>query len=57
MNDAGNQINCFKCRYFFVTWDAKSPRGCKAYGFKSALVPSKVVKQASGQECLKFMPK
>ncbi|MEK3978817.1 uracil-DNA glycosylase [Psychrobacillus sp. FSL K6-2836] len=50
-------VNCFKCRYFFTTWDARNPRGCKAYGFKTKELPSVVVQRSSGMECLKFEPK
>jgi len=48
------KIDCFKCRHFFVTWDRKFPRGCRALGFKSKEMPSKTVFQASGMQCLKF---
>ncbi|MDI2587827.1 uracil-DNA glycosylase [Psychrobacillus lasiicapitis] len=47
-------VNCFKCRFFFTTWDARHPRGCKAYGFKTKELPSALVKRTSGMECLKF---
>jgi len=50
-------INCFKCRHFFTTWDARHPRGCKAYGFKTKEIPSALVKRSSGMECLKFVLK
>lgn len=49
--------DCFKCQHFFVTWDANSPRGCKAFGFKTRKLPSLEVLKASGQACLKFVPK
>lgn len=51
------KINCFNCAYFQVTWDPAYPRGCKAYGVKSKQLPSIVVKQASGLDCMKYMPK
>ena len=51
------QINCFKCQYFKVTWDPAAPRACAAYGFKTKQVPSNVVKQSSGMDCLRFVPK
>lgn len=50
-------IDCFKCRYFFITWDENQPRGCKAFGFKTKQMPSAVVLESSGQACLKFTPK
>lgn len=50
-------VNCFQCEYFFVTWDQQNPRGCEAYGFKTKALPSIVVKQSSGMDCLKFKRK
>jgi len=56
---AGNndRINCFRCIYFYVTWDKKHGRGCRAFGFKSKDMPSAVVYRSSGEPCLKFNPK
>jgi hypothetical protein len=51
------KIDCFKCRHFFITWDKNFPRGCRALGFKSREIPSSMVFQASGKECLKFEKK
>jgi hypothetical protein len=50
-------INCFNCVYFYITWDEKFPRGCRAMGFKSKEIPSVVVYKSSGAECLKFRRK
>ncbi len=50
-------INCMKCTYFYVTWDPKSPRGCKAFGFKTNLMPSAAVIASSGRPCLHFTEK
>lgn len=50
-------VNCFQCCHFYVTWDPKHPRGCKAYGFKTRELPSAVVMRSSGMECMKFEPK
>lgn len=50
-------INCFKCKYFYITWDSKFPKGCKFFGFKSKSVPSVSVYQATGNECEMFIPK
>lgn len=52
-----NSIDCFKCRHFYITWDANQPRGCKAFGFKTRAMPSQVVFETSGAECLKYSPK
>lgn len=51
------QINCLKCRHYYVTWDAKFPKGCRAFGFKTNQVPSVAVLRSSGSPCLKFDPK
>ena len=48
------KVNCFKCKNFRVTWDAQNPRGCTAYGLKCRQLPSIVVKNVSGLECMKF---
>ncbi|NPA16769.1 MAG: uracil-DNA glycosylase [Aquificae bacterium] len=50
-------VNCYKCEYFYITWDKNFPYGCKSFGFKSRLLPSVEVKKASGRECLSFKPK
>lgn len=51
------KVNCFQCQYFRVTWEPANPRACRAYGFKTKQIPSTVVRQSSGMECLKFLPK
>ncbi|DAB27527.1 MAG TPA: uracil-DNA glycosylase [Sulfurimonas sp. UBA10385] len=51
------RINCRRCEYYFVTWEASKPHGCKAYGFKSAQIPSIVVFQSSGSDCNMYKEK
>ena len=51
------KINCHRCVYYFVTWEAAQPHGCKAYGFKSRAIPSQVVLSSSGNPCSYFTPK
>ncbi|MEA1914863.1 MAG: uracil-DNA glycosylase [Campylobacterota bacterium] len=51
------KIICQKCKFYFVTWEQGKPHGCKAYGFKSAQIPSSVVKQSSGMQCGYYTPK
>jgi len=53
---AGN-VNCMKCAHYYVTWDPKHPRGCRAYGFKSRQLPSTVVQASSGSVCMQYTPK
>ncbi len=52
-----NKAKCLQCKFYHVTWDMSSPKGCKAYGIKSKNFPSIIVKQASGEDCLKFEEK
>lgn len=51
------KINCFRCEYFFTTWNPQFPRGCRAYGFKTREMPSILVKKTTGTECLQYKPK
>ncbi|MEN4046904.1 MULTISPECIES: uracil-DNA glycosylase [Sulfurimonas] len=51
------RINCRKCEYYYVTWEASKPHGCKAYGFKSVQIPSMVVLNSSGADCSLFKVK
>ncbi len=51
------EINCFKCRHFYITWDNKFPKGCSAMGFKSKEMPHLTVYKASGIDCLLFEKK
>lgn len=51
------RINCLKCRHYYVTWDPRYPRGCRAFGFKSQTMPSLQVLSSSGRPCLNFEPK
>ena len=45
------RIVCQKCTYYHVTWEQGKPHGCNAYGFKSQLIPSIVVKNSSKMDC------
>lgn len=46
--------DCLHCIHYFVTWEADRPRGCRAYEFKSAELPSDVVLASSGEACRCF---
>ncbi|KJS20113.1 MAG: uracil-DNA glycosylase [Clostridiaceae bacterium BRH_c20a] len=52
-----NRVNCLKCQFFYITWEKKFPRGCKAHGFKTAQNPSTLVLRSSGTKCLYFKQK
>lgn len=55
--DSEQVVDCFKCRYFYTTWQVNNPRGCNAFGFKTKQMPSAVVLETSGEPCMKFTPK
>lgn len=51
------KVDCYKCKFYYVTWDRNFPKGCKAFQFKGRALPSLEVKKASGQQCLRYIPK
>ena len=51
------RIDCFKCRFFQVTWEPNFPYACQAFGFKTKNLPSIEVFRSSGQRCLNFAEK
>ncbi|TBL78218.1 uracil-DNA glycosylase [Paenibacillus thalictri] len=55
--EAAARINCYRCKHFYVTWDSRFPRGCKAFGFKTGELPSAVVLKSSGQPCMNYVEK
>jgi len=55
--NATERIDCMKCKYFFITWEPAAPKGCKAFGFKTKMLPSSMVLQSSGKPCMHFEPK
>ena len=56
-NKTDNAPNCFKCVYFGLTWEARTPRECKLYGFKTASVPSVVFFETTGVKCVGYKRK
>jgi hypothetical protein len=53
----GQDIDCFACIHFFITFDQAFPYGCKAAGFKSCTLPAKDMYANSGIACQLFQPK
>ncbi|MCX5815981.1 MAG: uracil-DNA glycosylase [Proteobacteria bacterium] len=47
-------IDCRTCQHFYVTWDKRFPKGCKAMGFKCREMPSLAVFKSSGVQCLYY---
>ena len=54
---ADTRVNCYKCKFFYVTWDPGLPYGCRAMGFKTRQLPSIVVLKSSGRPCQMFEEK
>lgn len=51
------KIQCQKCFYYSVTWLNGQSHSCKAYGFKSKIIPSSVVRNTSGKDCVFYIKK
>ncbi|MDR1578537.1 MAG: uracil-DNA glycosylase [Deltaproteobacteria bacterium] len=51
------RINCRLCRHYFITWEPRTPHGCRLMGFKSQFLPYVQVFRISGQECKSFARK
>jgi hypothetical protein len=43
--------NCKTCRHYFITYDPRSPNGCRRFNLKSRELPSVIVKMAGQGEC------
>lgn len=46
--------NCWKCRFFKISWDPKFPYECQAMDFKSQGLPCAQVLGIDGRECQSF---
>ena len=46
-----NKIVCQGCKYFYITYRAKRPWGCKKFGFVSKNLPCHEVFLTTGIEC------
>ncbi|MCL2099085.1 MAG: uracil-DNA glycosylase [Oscillospiraceae bacterium] len=55
--EPGRGPDCFKCIYFYLTWETKTPRSCRLYGFKTASMPSVVFYETTGVKCIGFKKK
>ncbi|MDA0909828.1 MAG: hypothetical protein O2938_10030 [Proteobacteria bacterium] len=49
--NAKKPLNCFDCRHHFITHDPNRPYGCRKFGFKGRMLPSRSVIEAAGTEC------
>ncbi|MBL6783239.1 MAG: uracil-DNA glycosylase [Alphaproteobacteria bacterium] len=52
-----NPVNCYACQHHFITHDKKKPYGCRAFGFKGPMLPSRTVFMTTGTECAYFKQK
>ncbi len=52
-----NTVNCYECKYFYITWDRNFPKGCRLFGFKTYRLPSTSVFESSGNLCYGFIQK
>ncbi|WP_169714744.1 hypothetical protein [Spirochaeta cellobiosiphila] len=48
---------CLLCRYYYVTYDIRFPRGCRKFGIKSYHLPSLEIYRANKAHCPSFTPK
>jgi len=56
--DKKSNVNCYKCKYFVVTWNPQFPRSCSFFGFKTrGEMPSIAVRNSSGEPCGAFEKK
>lgn len=51
MENKFNSIKCHGCYFFYITYKKTRPYGCKAYGFISKKIPSRLVFETSGINC------
>lgn len=50
-------VNCNQCKHYYITFKPATPMGCRAFGIESKFLPSRVIKQESGEDCKAFSPK
>jgi len=43
--------NCRDCKHYFVTWNQRTPNGCRRYGIESKENPSVIVHSAGMGDC------
>jgi hypothetical protein len=49
--------NCLQCRHFYITWDPKTPNGCRRFGIQCKDRPSQIIASAGLGECQGFEEK
>lgn len=51
------KVDCYKCIHFSITWESQAPKACTLFGFKSTGLPSRIVLNSTGMECMGFEEK
>ena len=51
------EISCWNCKFFAISWDADYRYQCNQMGFKSNNLPSRQVKIIDDRDCLAFEEK
>jgi hypothetical protein len=49
--------NCSQCRHFYITWNQKTPNGCRRFGIQCQDKPSNVIQSAGLGDCQGFEEK
>ncbi|MDR1545725.1 MAG: uracil-DNA glycosylase [Deltaproteobacteria bacterium] len=55
--DSRRPPSCLNCRHYYVTWEPRTPHGCRVLGFKSRQMPHVQVQRTSGEHCRLFVHK
>ena len=50
-------INCFRCKYFYITWNIEYPKGCRKFCFESDSLPTIFLKKCNIPVCPFFKDK
>ncbi|WP_443640404.1 hypothetical protein ABXT70_10295 [Candidatus Njordibacter sp. Uisw_039] len=57
MNTNSSTPDCMQCKHFYVTWEAKFPRGCRLFAIKSRQLPMIEIMRIDGHACRGYAPK
>ena len=45
------KINCFRCKYFYITWNIEYPKGCSKFCFESDSMPTDFLEKCNIPIC------
>lgn len=51
MIESMEKPNCSQCRHFYITWDQKTPNGCRRFGIQCKETPTKIIAAAGLGDC------